>query len=801
MDSLRQDLRLALRRLRARPTATLTILVVLALGIGATLVVAGVLDAVLLRPLDYPAAERLVHIQEQRRDGEREGLAFATLEDLRRLEASGLAEIGGFSFSSVNLTGSGDPRQLRVARVSNGFFATFGLLPELGRSLDPEENERRSQPVVVLSHALWQDKLGGRADVLGEVVDFDGSPHEVVGIMPARFSFPSWADAWVPLGDLGAQPRDQRPLNVVARLAPAGHLRATQSALDSLAANLAEAHPATFAGRSLIARPLLDLFVAGSRPMLIAVFCGVAGLLLIVCLNVASLGTAGALERVREISVRAALGARRGRMMRQLVTESLLLSTLGGIAGVLLAVWGLDAIKALGPATLPRLETAHVDGRLLGFAGLLITAVGVLSGLAPALRATRRDPAIGLEAGRGTTADSRTFSLRNLLVAGQVAITLALLVAAGLAGRSFSAMARTDTGFDVDRLLSIGFVLPPDRYPAPEQRSAWISDVLAATQAVPGVERASTINFVPFTSSSVSREVRGGIATSAAEPPLVASELVVSPGYFATVGLPLLAGRDFDRGDDGRGLLAVIVSRALAKAIWGEEEAVGQRLSIDGGETVTAATVVGLVADAHHAGVASAAPRQLYRAYAQQRWLYSNLIVRAQPQRDPASLIAAVQRAVWSVDPDRPLFAATTSQSYLELELAQPRFRSFLLVFFSGFGLLLAAVGIYSMLAVSVRQRRREIGIRLALGAARHKVRGLIVREGMVSTTLGLVLGVPLALAATRLLATQLVGVEPGDPWTFAAVAAILLGSAYAAIAVPAARASRVDPMTTLREE
>lgn len=801
MDRFRLDLKLALRRLRARPTATFTIVLVLTLGIGATLVIAGVLDAVLIRPLDFPRADRLTAIEEVREDGARENLSFATFDDVRRHASSGFARVGAYAFGSVNLTGVAEPSQLRVARIGHGFFETLGRFPQLGRTIAAEENETRSKPVVVLSHTLWQNDLGGRGDVLGTTIALDGEPHEVIGVMPEGFAFPSYAEVWLPLRDPSEETRAQRSLQVIGRLETGTSLRAARSSLASLAANLEIAEPAEYTGRTIAARPLLDLFVADSRPMLIAIFCGVVGLLLIVCLNITTLETASALERAPEIAVRSALGAGRFRILRQLLTENLVLAGFGGIGGLLLASWGIDAVKSLGPESLPRLANAGFDLRLAGVAMLLSLAVGSVFGLVPALRVTRQSPGSGLRGGRGDHRGRRLLSVRNLLVASQVAISLALLVAAGLAGRSLGTMTGTDAGFDVDRLLSVGFVLPPDQFPNADAKVAWMEQVLPRVAAVPGVERVSTANFVPFTSGGPSLEIDApGIGDG--RDTIEASEFIVNPGYFATLGLELIAGRDFDGRDRASSAPVVVVNEKLAAHFGGATGAVGRTLAMVGFDgTASEATIVGVVADFRQAGVASAPPPQVYGAYAQIAWGYSNLVVRAAPGVAPDSLIASVHRAVWSVDEGRELFASATSRQYLEWELAEPRFRSFLLTFFSGFGLLLAVVGIYSVLAVSVRQRRREIGIRLALGAARQRVRGLVVREGMTYTALGVILGVPLALVAGRLLASQLVGVGPSDPSTLIAVAVVLLISAYAASAIPAARASRVDPMTTLREE
>ncbi len=817
MDAIRQDLVLALRRLYARPAATLTILFVLATGIGATLVVAAVVDAVLVRPLDYPEADRLVAIGERALtadadagtaqaagSGDWRDTSFPAFDDLRQGHGAAFEQMAGFQFSNAYMTGATDPEQVRIARVTASFFEVMGVAPETGRAFSQDEIGRQARPVLVVSHGLWLRQLGGRPEVLGETVNLDGQPHEIIGVMPVGFEYPSWASAWVPVGDQSAAPRDERNTKIIARMAPDASLAQARAEAESLAARLAVAYPGSSADRTFQVQRLLDRNVGSSRAVLLAILAAVASLLVIVCLNIATLQSAAALDRQREISVRMALGALRGRVLRQLMTENLLLATFGGLLGLLLAGWGLDAAIAFGPESLPRLGEARIDQRLAGLTVLLTGATALLFGLLPSLLASRLAPQRGLRGSRTAAIGSSPFSIRTMLVAAQIALTLAMLLASGMTLRSFRSLLIADLGFDFDRLATIGFVLPGNQYPEAHQRVQWTASVFDAVRQVPGVESVSTINFPPLQGQPPERVVRApGFQTGPnPEDGLTVGEVAVNTDYFSTAGIPIVAGREIRATDSEGRTPVVIVSQTLSGKLWGDTSPLGQDLLLANpqGEPQRV-TVVGIAADVRQAGVAAPKIDQIYRPYAQTAWLYSNLVVRAQDGVTPESLLASVQRAVLSIDPDRPLFSAGSSSSMRAFELAQPRLSSLLLTFFSTFGLLLAAVGIYSVLAIMVRSRHREIGIRLAVGSTPGRVCRLILRHGMSLTVVGIALGIPLAWLVTRLMATQLVGMGAFDAWTAGGCLVLLLAASFSAVLGPALRASQVEPVSVLRAD
>ncbi len=810
MYHLWQDLKFAARRLRKSPGFTAVALAVLALGIGATATLFSAVKAVLLEPLAYADPERIYALRQvEGPTGELANFSYPTFLDYEAGTRS-WAALGAFRFGNYNLSGAAEPEQIRVAHVSPGYFDVFGLRPIAGRTFTAEENGAVPQPVVVLGYQLWQRQLGGRADVVGETLDLDREAHVIVGVMPPEMDYPGYADLWMPLGDLSGRRRDQRDLSVLGRLADGVDARAAGAEMSAVASRLAGAHPEAQAGYDVALEPLTEVIVGDSRAALMALLAATGAVLLIACLNIATLQTVRGLDRRREVAVRTALGAGGGRVVRELLIESLLLAACGGALGVLAASWSLDLLTALAPSDVPRLGQAAVDWTVLGFAALLTAVTGVLFGLVPALQTVRFDVAGALSRGRadagggargGPPGGARGFGLRARLVVAQVALTLVLLVGAGLLMKSFLRLLLVDPGFEPERVVSLGLVMPPDLYPGREQRVDFIREATDRVRRLPGVENAAAINFTPFGYVGVPVEMEIVGAAGAESRKVEAAERTVAAGYFETLGIPLVAGRSFDDDDDAARPPVAVVNQTLARRHWGGASPIGERLRQQqrDGET-RVLTVVGVAADVKHAGLAAPVEPAVYRPHAQEPWNYMNLVARA-AEGPPERLIPAIQRVVWDLDPDRPMFSVGSLTRGMDRELARPRFSAVLTATFSAFALLLAAVGLYSVMAFSVSRRGRELGIRLALGARRRKIHNMVVGQGMTLVALGLAAGLVAALLVSRLLESLLYAVGSRDLATFVAVPLVLSAAAYLATYLPAVRASRVDPAIVLREQ
>ena len=799
MSSFIQDLRFALRRLTKSPGFVATSLVILGLGIGATTTIFSVVYGVLLRPLDYPSAERLYEIDAKNSDGDELGISYQDYLDwegtLKSFEA-----LGAYRFGSMHLTGGMEPAQLRHAHVTQGFFDVFQVVPQIGRTFQDDENDTSPANVVVLAHHLWQVQLGGRRDALGETLTLNGEPYEIIGVMPASFERPDYADFWLPLGDLTQTSREQRLLTVAARLKEGTKRSAAVRELDLLAARMAADHPEVHDNNRLVATTLLEERIGDLRQSMWLLFGAVAGVLLIVCLNIAALQLVRGLERRHEVAMRTVLGAERSRVIRQLLTESILIALMGGGLGVLLAFWGLDLVVNLAPP-IPRLNEVSINLQVVAFAFLISLASGVLFGLLPALRNATADLSGAL---KGAKAEAQAgwgaMSLRGWLVVAQIALTLVLLIGAGLLGRSFQRLQAVDVGVDVEQLVSIGLVMPPDVYPEGHQKTRFLREVGERIERISGVERASAGNYVPMngpgTRVSVSPKRFGRD-----EKKRDVYEQVVDVGYFETLGLVPIVGRTLTAADDENAPDVALVNASLAERLWPGELAVGEDLVLHrpNGEDLSL-QVIGVVPDIYQNGPSQPVQPAFYRAHAQSPWGYMNLLVRS-VESDPQQLIPAIRAAIWEIDPDRPLFAQNAMGSVLNRQLSAPRFNAALLGIFSLFALLLAAVGIYSVMAFAVGQRHREIGIRMALGASRGRIYSMVMNQGLKLALLGLGFGVLSAMGATRILESFLFGLTSTDLPTFIGVSTVLLVAATLAIYMPASRASRVDPMVTLRDD
>lgn len=803
MESIVQDFGLALRRLRKSPGFTLTALVILGLGIGAVTTMFAVVEAVLLEPLPYPEPDRLHRVfSAEPATGDEEFLSWPDYLDLRA-ESHPFEVLGALYFSSREVVGADEPVQVRGARVSQEFFELFAPTPHLGRLFDDAENSRGSAAeagaqVVILKHRFWLEHFGGRDDVLEQTLRLNGKPYTVVGILPPEANFPTWAEVVMPLGDVSDWSRDDRQIRVFGRLAEDVTPASAGAMLDTLGRRIAADHPDSHRDTTLASRSLLDDTVGDQRQSLMVLLGAVGGLLAIVCLNIATLQMVRGLGRRRELAVRAALGAGRGRVLQQLLAESLTLAVAGGALGILLAHWTLDLVVRLVPWTVPRLTSAGVDGPVLAFAIVASLATGVLFGLLPAFRATRFDVQASLKDGRGAsgTGWGRRPGVQSGLVVVQVALSLVLLTCAGLLVESFRRLSAVDTGFDEEGLVTAGLVLPPNTYPEEQQLVDFVRQVTADLERLPQVSRASAANHMPLSfhpDALPSVAIDGAAGVDEVD----AQELVVAEGYFETLGAVRVAGRAFEEADGLDSLPVAVVNRTFAERAWPGLDPIGRRVQPNPDKEWL--TVVGVVADLRQGDLSRPMYPIVYRPYAQMPWNYLNLVARFDPPgpQDRATL----QRAVWGVDPNRPMFAVSDLERRRGFHLEVPRFGAIALALFSGFALLLSAIGLYSLLAYAVSQRVREIGIRLALGAQRREVRRMVVAQGMGLALAGAVLGCLGALAATRWLEGMLYGIEPFDPAIFAITGFVLLAGAWAAVRLPAQRASRVEPMAALRDD
>ncbi len=796
-----QDLRYGLRMMRRSPGFAAVAVLTLALGIGANTAIFSVINAVLLRPLPYRDPARLVTVLH---DGWKP-VAPANFLDWR--EQSGAFEsMAAAQLWSLTMTGRDRPEQLEVLQTSAEIFHVLGVDAALGRTFAAGEDQPGREHVVVLSHGFWQRRFGGVADVVGQQVTLDGEPYTVVGVMPPEFQFaPFWAthaEAWVPL-NLGRRVNDRRgqSLRVFARLKPGVTLERAQAEMETINRRLAEQYPRENEGLTVSVDPLHEKVVGKSRPALLIILGAVGFVLLIACANVANLMLAKSALRQREIAVRIALGASRMRVVRQLLTESLLLSLAGGAAGLLLAYWSNTALASLGPDTLPRVRTASLDSAVLLFTLGLSVFVGLLFGLAPALRSTKTDLTESLKSrAQGSARGRRHERVRQLLVVGEIAVSLVLLAGGGLMMRSFLRLTSVDPGFDPRGVTTATVRLAGPRYATDEQRAAFFQRLTAQLNSLPGVKSASAINHLPLGGDvwTFGFTVEGRPATPEAERPSAVYR-VVRPDYFRTMGAALLKGRDFTERDDANSPGVVIVNEALARRQWPGEEPLGKRITVNG-EGAKPREVVGVVKDLKQGEWASEPQPEMYLPHLQAASPRSmTLVIRA--SSDASELGAEVRREVWAVDSDLPVSQVTGMEEVVSNSVGQQRFNTLLIGLFAATALILAAVGVYGVMSHAVAQRTHEIGVRLALGARGRDVLGMIIGQGLRLTFVGLAVGLAGALALMRVMNSLLYEVSATDPLVFGGVAAALTLSALLACYVPARRATKVDPMVALRYE
>ena len=805
LSDLSQDLRYGLRMLLKNPGFTIVAIIALALGIGANTAIFSVVNTVLLRPLPYKDPDRLVMVWE---DNSKQGFprdtpAAANYIDWRNQNHvfEGMAAMVEISF---NLTGAGDPERIDGQRVSANLFSLLGVEPQSGRAFLPEEDRPGANHVVIMSHGLWQRRFGADPAIIGKPINLNGESCTVVGVMPRGFQFPTRGDQlWIPIA-FDAKEAGQRGshyLEVIARLNPGITLQRAQAEMTTIAGRLEQQYPKTNASIGAVVTPLHEKVVGDIKPALLILLGAVVFVLLIACANVANLLLARAAVRQKEIALRLAVGASRSRLMRQFLTESVLLSVFGGAVGLFLSLAGLDLLKRVIPPNISHAEAATIDARVLIFTALVSLVTGLIFGIAPATQAANFNLNDTLkESGRDPGAGSGGNRMRGLLVISEVAVSFVLLIGAGLLINSFVRLRSVDPGFRPEKLLTMKIVLPDVRYPDRATRSAFYTELIRRVKTVPGVKSAAVATNLPLTNTgnSIGISIEGRPDPGPDHVPIVITR-IVSPRYFETMGIPLLKGRVFTEQDRAGSTGVVIVSEITARRLWPGEDPIGKRIggwSTDPQEKW--AQIIGVVKDVRQFELAADPKLQIYLPYEQARFFEPRaLIVRTDVA--PMSLATTVRRTVWEIDKDQPVSDISSMEEVVSQSVSRQRFSMLLLGVFAGLALLLAAVGIYGVMSYSVAQRTHEIGIRIALGAQRSDVLKMTVGEGLRLVSTGVVIGLAGALILTRVMSSLLFGVSANDPTTFITISLILVGVAVLASYVPALRATRVDPMFALR--
>lgn len=799
MQAIWDDLRFGARMLWKKPGFTLTVIFTLALGIGATTAIFSVVDAVVLRSLPFPDAERIVHLREVNEIGRQIRVAEPNYLDVRARQRSfeTMSQLAG---GTVVVTGGSEPVRVGAYWVTNDFFRVLGVQPMAGRTFSLEESKTGSASAAVISYGYWQRILGGRTDFSTVKLNVDGQPFTVVGVMPQGFSYPPQAEIWVPREAEGPQnSRTAHNWLVIGRLRPGVTLAQAQADMSSIGKQLRQEYGKGTDAVDLALVPLKEFLTNNVRDGLLLLLAAVALLLLVACANVANLLLAQVTTRERELSVRAALGATRWRMARQFVTENLVLVLLAGALGVLFSFWGVDLLISLNQNNLPRAEEIAVNGRVLLFTLGLSVAIAVVLGIVPLTRVSTDDLHAGLkEAGRGQTRNSR---LRSLLVVAQLALTLVLLMGAGLLIRSFMKLLDTDPGFRTESAVAMTLSLPTTVDKAQEVRlQQFHEQLLERLSHLPGVVAMGGINALPMTGRGANGKF---LKDDNPATPGEADYRLASGGYFAALGIPLLRGRLFNEKDTGNAPDAAVISQSLAKAYWPNEDPIGRTIqfgNMDGDKQLL--HIVGIVGDIRDRGLDNQVGQIVY-AHSLQRpqwWQVSNQSYVVRASTDPATLIPVLRAEVQALNQDAVLRFQTMDQVFSS-SLDQRRFSLGIFSVFAVVALLLAAMGVYGVMSYMVSQRTRELGVRMALGAQRGDVLRLVLRQGMLLALLGAAVGVAASFAATRTIESLLYGVSATDLLTFIAIPALLLLVALLACLVPAQRATRVDPMIALRCE
>ncbi len=800
LHALGQDLRFAFRMLAKTPGFTAVAVLALALGIGANALLFSIVDATLLRPLPFRDADRLAMVWEHAVARNRDRNVVAPANFMAWRERNEVFEdMAAFVPWEVNLTGIGDPERIKAGLTTSNLFQILGVDALLGRALEPADDAEGAEAVATLSHGFWLRRFGGDRGALGKTISLNDETLKIVGVMPPGFDFPPGVELWTPYRMRESFRKHYgRYLAVVARLKDGIELPAAHARMAALADSLRTENPDELAGWSVNAISLREQLVGEFRPALLTLLGAVVFVLLIGCANVANLLLARSAIRERELALRAALGAGRARLVRQMLTESATLAALGGAIGLVIARLGLAVLPALIPAELPDFLQIRLDAPVVLFTLGVSLLTALVFGSAPAFLASRSDPGDTLKEG-GRSLVGRRPAFSGLLVAGEVAFALVLLVGAGLLLRSFWTLVKTDPGFNPEDLLAVQISLPPSRYETGPSQVRFFEEAVERLSSMPGVEAAGAVSWLPLAGPGSATSIwdAGRPKPEAGLAP-VADIRVITPGLFQAMQIRILQGRDLDGRDTAESPPSVVVNRSMAEEMWPDQNPVGKRVVMSW-DTERVAEVVGVVEDVRLTRLDTQARHTLYWPMSQLPNDFMSILIRSQAK--PGQLAPAIRSEIRAIDPDQPISAIRPMESIVSDSVKKARFTAVLLGTFAALAFILAAVGIYGVVSYSVTQRTQEIGVRMAFGAGRGDIMKMVLREGLARTTLGLAAGVALSFALTRFLGSLLYGVAATDPWAFGAAVVLLALVALTATWIPARRATAVDPMRTLRYE
>ena len=798
MSDVAQDMRYAARGMRRNWGFTTVALLTLALGIGTTTATFSIVDAVLIRPLNYPNADRLVRVWERTDRGDKVQLAMPNLKDMEE-RSRALSHLAGYLGGTTVVLGADRSVNADAYGVTRDFFGVFGVQPAIGRVFAPEEFIENAPLVAVVSHEFWQRNLGGTRDIERRSLEIYATRYQIVGVMPPGFAYPAGAEIWAARPFDLTEARSSHNWQAVGRLTPNATVESARRELDDLMRALAAEHGSAMNGLGITLTGLADSLVGNARRPLTLIFGAVAFVLLVACVNLASANLARGESRRPEMAVRAALGAGRWRLARQLLAENVLLAVLGGMIALAFGYAFTRALVWLAPSTLPRVDEIRLDLRVAAFTASISAATGLIIGVLPALQVARSALRDALSAGGRASIGGDGGGSRRLLIATEVALVVVLLIGAGLTLRSFRTLLERDPGFDATGVLAVTLDAPASKYRDSTRGVAFYERVLTEAKSLPSVEAVGAINIAPL----VGYHISGGFDMAGTDTRGYASYRVVAGEYFRVMGIPLERGRFFNAEDRPGAPHAVIVNASAATKHWPGADPIGQRIRIRGMDRHREdwLTVVGVVGDVNQLGLAAQPEPEVYVAFPQrpERLLNAATVV-VRSNTDPADLASAIRDRIHALDPEVPT-SAMTFEDVVMASVADRRFTMLVLTAFGTFALFLAAVGIYGVLAFSVNRRTREIGVRLALGAEQGRVLRMILRDGLRAVIPGVAVGVVAALFLTRLMAGLLFGIEPTDPVTFASVVGVLVVVALGASLVPARRATKVDPMVAIRAQ
>jgi putative ABC transport system permease protein len=813
VEKLIQDIRYAFRVIIKNPGFSAIAVLALALGIGATTAIFSVVNAVVLRPLAYKNPDQLMTIWEQsiQRNVPEMPISYVNFKDWSE-QNQAFEQIAIFSFTGFNLASESGPERILGVRASASLFPVLRVDPMLGRTFTEEEDRPGGTPVVVLSYSLWQRRFNADVNVVGTPITLNNQTYTVIGVMPAGFDFPGGLsfrnrvisdpmEFWTPIAPIaGQQPRGAHSHLAIGRLKSGVTVEQARTEMSVIGNRLEQQYPDANSGIGVRVLPMHEQITGNIRPALLVLLGAVACVLLIACANVANLLLARATVRQKEIAIRTALGANRWRIVRQLLTESVMLSLAGGTLGLLMAVWGTSLLVAVSPNSIPRGKEIGIDASVLLFSLAVSLITGVLFGLAPALQASKLELNETLKEGaRGTSGGIHRNRVRSALVVAEVALSLVLLVGAGLLIKSFFRLQQAGLGFNTENLLTLRVSLPLAKYNEDRKQADFFKQSLERLRNLPSVEQASAVTTLPLTPNySATDFLVEGRPVPPPDQEIISATASVAPDYFRAMGIPSVSGRDFNERDNSDAPGVVIISESFAQSFLPGEDPIGKRIAF-GAESPSWLSIVGVVSDVKHFGLDAVASPVVYTPYMQNSSSQMSIVLRT--NSDPASLSSFVRREILAVDKDQPISDVRTMEQLLSESVSSRKFSMLLFTLFAGVAMILAAVGIYGVMSYSVTQRTHEIGIRMALGAQPGDVLKMIVGQGMLVVAIGVAIGVAASFGFTLFMQSMLFGVGAADPVTFIIVPLILTGVALGACFVPARRATKVDPMVALRYE